>query len=113
MVIVDFSFPRYSDAIILLEMSPPEPVGGHSIEFAVYKRIGPDSSGLIVKSVASGFNGASGITITDSGIGVMETNINSQDTSGLQAGNYEFTFNRLDSGLSTALAMGSIILLHR
>lgn len=114
MVIVDFSVPRYSDTIIVVEMSPVEPIGGHDIEFLVQKRVAPDSSGLIRKSAASGYgDGVSGITITNSGIGVMEVVINASDTSGLDAGNYEFICNRLDSGSSTALSMGAFILLPR
>lgn len=113
MVIVDLTVPRYSDAILVIEMSPPEPIGGQNIELVVQKRVAPDSSGLIRKSVASGYNAVSGIEITNSGIGVMQITLNASDTSGLDSGNYEFICNRLDSGLSTALSMGGFILLPR
>jgi len=75
------------------------------LQFEVQHRFG-GISGLITKNVASGFNGASGITVTNSGLGYFTVGINSIDTSGFDFKNYSFDVQRLDSGSRTVIAQG-------
>lgn len=107
-VLADFTIGRYSDGVLTVYMAPPVPVGAWNIQFQTTKRFG-GGSGLITKSVSSGYNGVSGITITNSGIGVLNVNINSNDTSGLNYGVYAFTLSRLDSGLVSQISEGYLI----
>ncbi len=88
-VIIDFVIDQGDDESIVLDLVPPTPIGGIGYTFQVGKRFGW-ASGLITKSVASGFDGASGITILDSGAGRMRIDIDPIDTSGFQFGNYAY-----------------------
>lgn len=101
----DFGFVRWDDGILQVNLEPAVAIGGWSIEFEALQHFG-GSSGLIVKSVAPGFNGASGITITDSGQGRFNVAIGSANTSGLPFGNYAYTVTRTDSGSRTTLTRG-------
>ena len=70
-----------------------------------------DNSGVFIKSCASGHgDGVSGITVTNSGAGQFQVAIRSVNTSGLDLGNYAYTFIRTDSGFRTTLAEGYVIL---
>ena len=103
---VDFSLARYEDGVLTVSMEPPVPIGGWTIQFAVVKNFG-GTNYLINKSVASGYNNASGINILNSGNGVFNVNINGVDTSGMNYGNYAHATTRLDSGAYTVLAEGN------
>ena len=105
----DFSMSKLEDGVLQINMTPAVPIGGWSILFQVVKRFG-GTSGLIVKSAASGFNGTSGITVTNSGNGVFNVNIWSADTSGLQFGNYVYNATRTNSGFNTVLSEGVFLL---
>ncbi len=107
---INFSLIRGEDAILNVNLNPPTPIGGWNLQFRVNKRFG-SCSGLIFKNSASGFNGVSGITITNSGQGMFQIGINSVDTSGFQFGNYSFSTTRLDSGNVTVLNTGFLVLL--
>lgn len=109
---IDFTFIKGNDAILVIEMQPPEPIGGWSIQFLVQKRLGTNASGLVTKSIASGLAAnASGIEITNSGAGVMQVAINAGDTSGWNPGNYQYKVQRMDSGSVTDLAKGCLMVL--
>jgi hypothetical protein len=109
MTIVDFTMPLGDDGILAIPLQAPIPIGGMPIQFEVEKYFG-GTSGLIVKNVASGFNGASGITITNSGQGVMNIQIFGTDMSGLQYGAYPHTLINMTSGTRTTLAEGYLLL---
>lgn len=109
-VLADIVTGRYEDGTFVVELNNPTPIGGWTIDFLVQKRFG-GLSGLIHKQVASGFNGASGITITNSGQGVFQIALNSVDTSGLDYGNYAYATQRLDSGSRTLINEGYISIL--
>ena len=102
---MDFALARYEDGVLTIPMVPPVAIGGWSIRYTEQKRFG-GSTNLITKSVASGFNGASGITITNSGQGIFNIAINSVDSSGLEYGNDAFVVERMDSGHRTSLTEG-------
>ena len=68
-------------------------------------------SGFAIASVASGYNGQSGINITNSGQGVLNITIPSLATSGIDFKNYAFAIERLDSGFRTVLSEGYVLLL--
>lgn len=109
-VLTDFSLARYEDGILTISMAPPVAIGAWDIRFRVQKRFG-GTSGLITKSITSGFNGSSGITITNSGQGQFNVAINSRDTSGLEYGNYAFSTERFESGSRTILSEGYLQLM--
>ena len=107
----DFELARYADGTLVMPLTPPTAIGGWTVRFQIYKRMG-GSTPLVTKWAASGFgNGVSGITITNSGQGVLSVPINSSgDMSGQDPGNYFYQFDRLDSGASTPrMADGYII----
>lgn len=109
----DVTISRFEDGVLTVAMAPPVAVGGWAITFRVQKYFGGGSSlasGLINKSVSSGLNGASGITVTNSGQGVFAIDLRSVDTSGLQFGNYAYAVERTDSGNRTVLSQGYVLL---
>jgi hypothetical protein len=102
---VDFTLARYADGTLIISMAPPVAIGGWNLRLQVLNNFG-GISGLIQKYSASGLNGMSGITITDSGNGVMQIQFNSQDTSGMDYGNYAMILEKLNSGSRTPIAEG-------
>ena len=107
-VIGDFSIIKLEDGILYVELAPPVAIGGMALSCQVTRRFG-GTSGLIQKSVSSGFNGASGISVINSGQGMLSVAIRSQDTSGLDYGNYAFSILRTDSGSRTVLTEGFFV----
>lgn len=103
---VDFSLYKNEDATITIYLSPPTATGGWTVEFRMQKYFGDTQSGGLLKSMASGFNGTSGIQITNSGQGIFAVDIDSRDTSGMNFGNYAYTFERTDSNQKTVLSLG-------
>ena len=106
----DFSLPKWCDGNLTITIAPPAPIGGWSLELQVTKRLG-SSSGLITKSMSSGYYNVSGMNITNSGGGIFQAKFFKQDTSGLDFGNYAYTVQRTDSGLGSQVAFGSFIIL--
>lgn len=102
----DFSVPRYNSFSFTVSLAPPVAIGGWGISFQVQKRFG-GISGLITKSVSSGFNNSSGINITNSGLGIFTISIQGVDTSGLEYGNYAYAVDRTDT--RTTLSEGYMI----
>lgn len=105
----DFPINRYVDQTIVIDISPPMPIGGLDIRMTVADRFG-STTPRFVKSMASGFYGVSGLNIVNSGAGLLSANIRSVDTSGLDWGNYAFEVKRWDSGAVTDLTQGYMIL---
>ena len=105
----DFILAKYEDGTLTISMIPPTPIGGMSIEFVAQKHFGGETK-LIQKYIASGLNGQSGITVTNSGMGVFNVQIDSVDSSGLNFGNIAYAANRTNSGMFAALTEGYIIL---
>lgn len=108
-VIVDFSLSRNADESAVIVMNPPVPIGGWDIRFVVGRRFS-STDPVILKSVASGFNGASGITVTNSGQGIFTVSLNSIDSSGLAYGNYAYEAARYSSGNRNPITQGYILL---
>ncbi len=105
----EFSLIRLEDGILQIGMAPPVAIGGWSVEFTVVKRLG-GTDPYITKSMASGYYGVSGMLLTNSGQGVMRVNIDSVDTSGMDAGLYVYNVARLSSGSRTVLSRGHFVL---
>lgn len=104
----NFGFARYEDGLLTISLAPPTAIGGQNLRFQVLKRFG-DSSGLILKSIASGVAAsgfASGISIISSGNGVLRVQIRSADTSGLDYGVYGWQLERTDSGSRQVISTG-------
>ena len=112
MQIANFQWARWNDGVLTINMQPPVDVGGWGIQFSVFHRMGGGAgdninSGLIMKSIASGIaNGASGITVTNSGQGIFQVFIDSNDTSGFPYGNYAAVVSRVGSGVRCVLDEG-------
>lgn len=111
MVFTELSLISYSDGLLTIGLQPPTAIGGWAIDCKVTKRFGGES-GLIQKSCASGYgNGASGITVTNSGQGIFAVRVNEGNTSGLDPGTYAILAKRTNSGFVTPLTQGWLILL--
>lgn len=108
-VYADFRIQKFEDGVFTVGLQPPVSIGGWSINFFVATNFG-GSSGVIQKSITSGYSAASGITILNSGQGVFSIQINSADTSGLDTRNYAHTIYRADPGFDTVLAEGFLII---
>ncbi|MDE2098098.1 MAG: hypothetical protein KGL39_12665 [Patescibacteria group bacterium] len=104
-ILMDFALGRAEDGILTVVMTPSVNISGWTIQSQVTNRAG-GISGLIVKSCASGFNNVSGINVTDGTKGVFNVTLASNDSSGLNYGNYFVQTNRLDSGSMTHLVQG-------
>ena len=108
-ILIDFSLAVREDATITFSLTPPAPIGGQNLQFQVMHRFG-GVSGIITKTVASGFNNVSGINVTNSGQGIMNISINSADTSGMQSIPRAYNITRLDSGSRTVYTEGYMLL---
>lgn len=104
-IFTDYSICKFEDGLLTVQLVNPTPIGGWSIRADFTKRLG--GTARVSKYVASGYpNGASGITIVDSGTGVFRIRLDSADTSGLGYSNYAFDVRRTDSGFVTDIAQG-------
>lgn len=104
---VDFQLNLPEAGTLAFSLLEPTPVGGWSIQFTLWRRFGmPQSSGLVTKSVASGFNNVSGINITNSGTGALNVSFFPGEVSGLNPGAYAYQIARTDSGFQTELSKG-------
>lgn len=101
----DFGLCRFEDGILTISIIPAIPVGGLDVHLTVAKHFG-STSGVILKSMASGFYNVSGLTILNSGQGIIQANLNSPDTSGLPYGNYAFEVRCYTSGRNTDYTQG-------
>lgn len=108
-VLVDAPYVQYTDGVLNVSLENPTPIGGWSVQFKIMKRFG-GVSGLITKSMASGFYGVSGMNIIGSGNAHMRITLNTVDTSGLAYGNYAFKIERTDSGFVTPLTEGFLLI---
>jgi hypothetical protein len=101
----DFSLVQYENGVLAIGLAPPTAIGGMSLVWTLGKRPGGSTINA-VRSVASGYNAQSGITITNSGEGQLFVSIYPVDTSGLDPGNYYYTLNKVDSGFATLMVDG-------
>jgi hypothetical protein len=106
----DWTIGKYEDGVLNIELQPPTAIGGWLINWSLYKRYGSPSSGIAIRSAASGYNGVSGVTVTDSGAGRFSVTFWGSDTSGLDAGNYVHSAVRMDSGFRTNIVDGFVSL---
>jgi len=104
-VITDYSLALSEKGVLTIEMIPPTAIGGWSLDFYLTKRFGSQTY-LIHNSVASGYNGASGITIVNSGAGIMNIVNLAINMSGQQPGNFAWSLQRTNSGFQTEVAKG-------
>lgn len=108
-IVGDWSVIRGNDLQITFGLKPPTNIGGMQIGFFLYKRLGSDSP-LVSKYAMSGFI-SSGVSVVNSGQGSLGITLNSQDTSGLEPGNYVFKVKRLDSGFIGDFSEGTVSIL--
>lgn len=109
----DANFPliKYEDGHLTVCLSPPAAVSGWSVRLTVSRRFGsPDPLFRKYNVPGDPSSYASGVAVTDAAVGRFRCRVASQDTSGLQPGNYAFSFERVDSGSRTLLARGYLSL---
>lgn len=104
-VLIDFTLARSAKGTITMSVDPPTAIGGWTLQFQMTKRPG-STSGLVTKSMASGYYNVSGMNITNSGQGVMSINFFPGEVSGMDLGIYAYQIQRLDSGFQTNLTAG-------
>lgn len=110
MIYSDFNLALYTNMALTVSIEPPTAAGGWNVDFRVQNVFGFASGPLILKSVNSGYNTVSGITVTNSGQGTIQINFIPGDTSGLVAKPYCYAINRyLSGGSYTLLAEGMIL----
>ena len=104
----DFPWVKFEEGNLNVEINPAVNVSGWSIQMTTTKRFG-GSSGLIVKSCASGFNNVSGINVTNGTLGKFTVKLFTENTSGLEYGNYATVIERLDSGSRATITEGFLL----
>ena len=108
-IIANYPLVRGQDGTLTISLTPATSISGWTIQATFLQRFG-GSSGLIQKSMASGHDGVSGISLLDGAAGSFRVTINAGDTSGLEYGNYSYNVSRLDSGFATVLSEGFLLL---
>lgn len=107
---IDFGLDRFEDGVVTVTMTPALNISGETLQFTLRKRhqnVSGSTSGLIVKSAASGFNNVSGVNVTDGINGRFNVALFRTDLSGeWDPGNYAFTVERLTSGSQRTLVEG-------
>lgn len=99
----DYTLPLPVDGALVINLAPPAPVGGWSLRFTLSKRQGGTS--LLTAYAASGFYG-SGITLQNSGEGIIRVSQFATAMSGQNPGAYVFELRRTDSGFANVLSFG-------
>jgi len=107
---VAFSFGRYSDGVLVINLVPDTNIINWSIEATLSKRFGSDTP-IYQASVSSGHDFYSGITRINDEFGKFSVTIPSIAISGLDPGNYAFNVERTDSGSRQLLVNGYMTLL--
>lgn len=117
----DFYTIEYSDNNLTITLSPSLPIGDWTIRFRQFKNFGGGQPLVLGSGQASGLlevnkiekwvgpgtgDGSSGITITSSGTGILRIYLPPSEVSGMDAGAYAFTVDRVDSGYNKRLADG-------
>lgn len=95
--IMNFTWTKFDDGNLLINLDPPTAIGGQNLAFNLGRYFGGEMD-TIVKTAASGFNGVSGLTVVNSGLGQMSVALQTPDTSGLDYGNYAYRVARTTSG---------------
>jgi hypothetical protein len=100
---------RFDDGLLIVNLAAATNISGWTIAMRLQNSFG-GISGLAQFSCASGFNGVSGITVTDGVNGVFQVQVAGPQTSGLDFKNYAMDISRLDSGFHTQLVGGFLCL---
>jgi len=101
----NFQINRGVDGTVTIVMSPPVAIGGWPLQAVITKRM-ESSTEIITGYANSGYNGVSGILVTNSGAGMFNFSIPATITSGLDPGNYALNVWRLTSGQRTLIQQG-------
>lgn len=107
--IQNFTWIKQDDGTLNISLVPPQAIGGRAVEWYVTKRTGGEDK-LIRKLANSGYNNASGITITDSGQGKFSIDMVGNNTSGFDYGNYAHRATVTTSGRQVTTTEGFMIL---
>jgi hypothetical protein len=107
--ISNFTWTRFDDGSLVINLDPPTAIGGQNLAFTLGRYFG-GAMDTIVKTAASGFNGVSGLTVVNSGQGQMSVALTALDTSGLDFGNWAYRVARTTSGQVVAFTEGFCLL---
>ncbi len=93
-----------SDGVLVVSMAPPTNISTWAIDYQQSLRAGGDP--FITKSTAPGFNGVSGITVINPGLGTLSVALFAAEMSGRQDDSYYYAIRRTDSGFASVLVEG-------
>lgn len=104
--IIDFTLGRSEKGTLNVTTNPPTMIGGWTLECQMTKRQG-GATALVIKSMASGYYGVSGMDMVNSGQGNYTVGFFPAEVSGKDPGAYSYNISRTDSGYQTTLVFGS------
>lgn len=105
---IDIPLTTNEDGTYRIGIAPPIPIGGFSLQFDLMKRYG--GTPIISLYTASGLDGTSGLTIANSGQGIVDIPIHLRSyLSGRDWGNYPYVLRRTDSGQATNFTEGVLV----
>ena len=117
----NFPSVQYADGSLTITLSPSRPIGNWTIQYREFKNVGGGQPLILASGQGSGLietnliekwcgsgtgGGASGITVTDSGLGVIRVALPASETSGRDCGAYAYEVFRVDSGYLRQLDQG-------
>ncbi len=117
----DFYTVQFSDGLLTVTMSPSVNISSWSLRYREFKNFGGgqplvlasgQGSGLLEENLVEKWcgsgtgNGVSGITILDSGVGMLRVDFPKAEISGREPGAYAYTLDRVDSGQARRVAEG-------
>ena len=103
---IDFPLPLHSDGTLQVNMVPPAPISGWSIQFDLMYRFNSPQP-IVSKYLASGYTAdQSGCTLVDGSIGIFQIALHPPEVSGLNDGNFAYRVFRTDSGSATDVTAG-------
>lgn len=109
----DLTITQYDDNIVGIQITPPTNISTYDFRFTMRYRFNGETA-LIQKystSMSGTGGGQSGITVTNSGGGLLTVTINSIDTSGIPSTAYAYDLARTNSGSYADLVHGFVLLI--
>lgn len=103
---IDFALPLHSNGTLQIQLTPPGPISGWSVEFDLMYRFG-SLQPIVSKYLASGYTtGQSGGTLVDGSIGIFQVSLVPAEVSGINDGNLAYRVYRTDSGSVSDVTAG-------
>lgn len=103
---IDFALPLFCNGTLQIQLAPPAPISGASIQFDLLYRFGSPQP-IVSKYTSSGYsNNESGIKFVDGSVGIFQVALTPAEVSGLDFGNLAYRTYRTDSGNATSYTAG-------